>query len=194
MTTLVLFHHVLGLTPGVVSVADSLRHEGLNVLTPDLFDGKIFDELSTGLAFSNELGDDELLHRAELACDGLPADVVYGGLSLGVFPAQHLLQTRPGAVGAVLFHSFFDPTQLAGSWPTQCPVEVFGMDHDPFFVDDGDLAIAQAWQRKHANLHIHLYPGEGHLFLEPSLPDYDECASRKAIRDLITTLHAIGHK
>ena len=164
------------------------------MLTPDLFDGRAFDELGTGLAFANQLGDEELLHRAERACDGLPADVVYGGLSLGVFPAQHLLQTRPGASGAVLLHSFFDPTQLPGAWPTEGPVEVFGMDHDPFFVDDGDLAVAQAWQREHGNLHIHLYPGGGHLFLEPSLPDYDEQASRQATRDLISSLHAMGRQ
>lgn len=192
MTTLVLFHHVLGLTRGVTSLADAVRSQGHTVLTPDLFDGKTFDELGAGLSFANHLGDDELLHRAEQACDGLPADIVYGGLSLGAFPAQHLLQTRPGASGAVLLHSFFDPTQLPGSWPTECPVEVFGMDHDPFFMGDGDLASAQVWQREHGNLHIHLYSGEGHLFLEPSLPDYDEQASRQATHDLVSSLEAMG--
>ena len=68
------------------------------------------------------------------------------------------------------------------------------MDHDPFFVDDGDLAVAQAWQREHGNLHIHLYPGGGHLFLEPSLPDYDEQASRQATQDLSSSLHAMGRQ
>ena len=194
MTTLVLFHHVLGLTHGVTYLADALRREGVEVLTPDLFVGRTFEDLSTGLAFVNQLGDDELLQRAESACDGLPADVVYGGLSLGVFLAQHLLQTRPGASGAVLLHSFFDPSRFPGAWPEECPVEVFGMDHDPFFVEDGDLAAAQAWQREHGNLHIHLYPGDKHLFLEPSLPDYDEHQSLQVIRDLVSSLHAMGRK
>ena len=194
MTTLVLFHHVLGLTHGVTYLADALRREGVEVLTPDLFAGRTFEDLSTGLAYVNQLGDDELLQRAESACGGLPADVVYGGLSLGVFPAQHLLQTRPGASGAVLLHSFFDPSRFPGAWPEECPVEVFGMDHDPFFVEDGDLAAAQAWQREHGNLHIHLYPGDKHLFLEPSLPDYDEHQSLQVIRDLVSSLHAMGRK
>lgn len=194
MTTLVMFHHVLGLTQGVTSLADALRDAGVSVLTPDMFDGRTFDELDAGLAYANQLGDDELLHRAEHACAGLPADVVYGGFSLGVFPAQHLLQTRPGAAGGVLLHSFFDPSQLPGTWPQHCPVEVFGMDHDPFFVEDGDLASAQAWQREHDNLHIHLYPGEGHLFMEPSSPDYDEQAARQVTQDLVTALGALDRR
>lgn len=194
MTTIVLFHHVLGLTRGVTALASALREQGMSVVTPDLFDGRTFDELGPGLAHANQLGDEELLRRAEQACAGLPADVVYGGFSLGVLPAQHLLQTRPGAAGGVLLHSFFDPSQLRGSWPQDCPVDVFGMDREPFFVGDGDLDTARSWRRGHDNLHIHLYPGEGHLFMEPSLSDHDEQVARQVTRDLVSVLAAMGRQ
>ena len=65
------------------------------------------------------------------------------------------------------------------------------MDDDPFFVGDGDLTAPQAWQRGHDNLHIHLYPGDGHLFMEPSLPDHDERATRQVTRDMVTALAAM---
>lgn len=186
MSTVILFHHVLGLTPGVRALADTLAQAGHVVTAPDLFDGRTFTDLGAGLAHVAELGDDELLARAERACAGLGDDVVLAGLSLGVVPAQQLLQTRP-ARGALLLHSFLPPAQLPGSWPS-CPVHVFAADHDPFFVDDGDLAAAQAWGADHSNLHLHLYPGHTHLFLEKGHPDHDEAIAGQAVDDLLATL------
>jgi dienelactone hydrolase len=45
MAEVLLFHHAQGLTPGVVSFADTLRRAGHIVHTPDLFDGRTFDTL-----------------------------------------------------------------------------------------------------------------------------------------------------
>ncbi|MCG7310319.1 dienelactone hydrolase family protein [Brachybacterium sp. ACRRE] len=190
MTRIVLFHHVLGLTPGVEALATALREAGHEVTTPDLFEGRTFDDLAAGLSFVGEIGDDALLARAEQACADLPSDIVLAGLSLGAVPAQHLLQTRPGAAGCLLLHSFVDPAQLQGTWPNNVQVDVFAMDHDPFFVGDGDLEAAQRWQREHPNLRIHLYPGAGHLFTEPSSPDHDAAATRSVIGDVRAALAA----
>ncbi|GAA1389455.1 dienelactone hydrolase family protein [Luteococcus peritonei] len=187
MTTMILFHHVLGLTPGVIGLADRIREAGHEVVTPDLFEGRTFDNLSEGLAHVGSIGDGALLQRAEQACSAQPDDVVYAGLSLGVVVAQHLLQKRPGAVGGVLLHSFIAPAQLPGRWP-DCPVHVFATDHDPFFVDDGDLAAAQAWRTSHANLEVHLYPGHGHLLLEPGLPDHDAHLAQQVTLDVLAAL------
>lgn len=188
MTTIVLFHHVLGLTPDVVAFANDLRAAGHQVVTPDLFDGSTFTDLQAGLRHVGDMGDATLLERAEQACADLPSDVVYAGFSLGVVAAQHLLHTRPGARGAVFLHSFIAPGQLAGQWPGECPVHVFAMDHDPFFVEDGDLAAAQAWGAEHDNLHIHLYPGHGHLFLEATLPDHDPQVAAQVTDDIVAEL------
>lgn len=184
MAHIVLFHHVLGLTSGVQALARSLEARGHRVTTPDLFRGQTFPTLQAGLAHVADIGDEELLRRAELACAELVSDVVYAGLSLGAVPAQHLLATRPGARGGLLLHAFVDPTQLAGTWPEDCPVGVFAMEDDPFFAGDGDLDAARYWQRTHPNLSIRLYPGHGHLFTEPSLEDYDPRATETLVDDV----------
>ena len=46
---MVLFHHALGLTPGVVAFADDLRRAGHTVHTPDLFEGRTFTGIEEGM-------------------------------------------------------------------------------------------------------------------------------------------------
>ena len=45
MAEVLLFHHALGLTEGVQAFADELRDAGHTVHTPDLFEGRTFDEI-----------------------------------------------------------------------------------------------------------------------------------------------------
>src|SRR6266702_4974439 len=97
MAEVALFHHALGLTPGVRSFADELRHAGHTVHTPDLFDGRTFDTIEEGMAFAREAGFGALAERGVAAAEGIRADAVYAGFSFGVMVAQQLAQTRPGA-------------------------------------------------------------------------------------------------
>jgi dienelactone hydrolase len=104
MAEVVLFHHAQGLTPGVVDFADELRRAGHAVHTPDLFEGRTFGSIEDGMGYAQEIGfPDEVIGRGARAVEGLPAELVYAGFSLGVLPAQKLAQTRPGARGALLF-------------------------------------------------------------------------------------------
>ncbi|HUH48930.1 MAG TPA: dienelactone hydrolase, partial [Mycoplana sp.] len=105
MAELLLFHHAQGLTPGVRAFADDLRAAGHIVHTPDLFDGRTFQSIDEGLAYIGETGFDEMQERGVRVADDLPFELVYAGFSFGVLPAQKLAQTRPGARGALLFHS-----------------------------------------------------------------------------------------
>src|SRR5215204_1675590 len=98
-----MFHHAQGLTRGVQAFADELRAAGHTVHTPDLFDGKTFESLDEGVGHAKEVGFGTLLERGVQAAEGLPADAVYAGFSMGVMPAQQLAQTRPGAKGALFF-------------------------------------------------------------------------------------------
>jgi dienelactone hydrolase len=60
-------------------------------------------------------------------------------------PAQQLAQTRAGARGALLLHSCVPVSEFGTAWPAGVPVQVHGMDADPFFTeDDGDLDAARA--------------------------------------------------
>ena len=172
MAEVLLFHHALGRTPGVVAFADELRRAGHTVHAPDLFEGCTFDTIDAGMAHVGEIGFREVIARGERAAEGLPAALVYAGFSLGVLPAQKLAQTRPGARGALLFYSCVPTSVFGPSWPAGVPVQVHGMDADPLFVDEGDLEAARALVASGAPAELFLYPGDQHYFADSSLPSY----------------------
>jgi dienelactone hydrolase len=93
MAAVVLFHHAVGLTPGVVAFADDLRHAGHTVHTPDLFEGRTFATIDEGVAYAQQVGFGEVIERGVRATDALPEGLVYAGFSLGVLPAQKLVRT-----------------------------------------------------------------------------------------------------
>jgi dienelactone hydrolase len=177
MAEVVLFHHAQGLTPGIVAFADELRRAGHTAHTPDLFEGRTFDTVDEGVDHAGETGFDEVMERGVRAVDGLPDDLVYAGFSLGVLPAQKLAQTRAGARGALLFYSCVPVSEFSPSWPNGVPVQIHGMDADPFFVDEGDIDAARALVDEADDAELFLYPGNQHLFADSSLPSYDADAA-----------------
>jgi dienelactone hydrolase len=190
MTSVVLFHHALGLTPGVVAFADELRRAGHVVHTPDLFEGRTFPTLQDGVRHAEEIGFAEVLDRGERAVQQLPTNVVYAGFSLGVLPAQQLAQTRPGARGALLYYSCV-PVSEFGSWPEGVPVQVHGMDADPIFVGEGDVEAARELVASTTLGELFLYPGDQHYFLDPTLPSYDPDAAALVMQRTLTLLRSV---
>jgi len=191
MAEVLLFHHAQGLTPGVVEFADQLRRSGHIVHTPDLFDGRTFPDLESGMGFVEELGFGEVIERGERAVEGLPAELVYAGFSLGVVPAQKLAQTRPGARGALLFYSCVPVSVFGSTWPKGVPVQVHGMDADPIFVGEGDIDAARALVKEADQAELFLYPGDQHYFADSSLPSYDAEASILLIQRVLDFLDAL---
>jgi len=177
MAEVLLYHHVLGLTPGVLAFADELRSAGHTVHTPDLFDGRTFPDIEKGVQHAREVGFGAIIERGVRAADGLPAGLVYAGFSLGVLPAQKLAQTRTGARGALLFYACVPVSEFGTSWPQGVPVQVHGMDADPSFIDEGDIDAARALVASTPQAQLFLYPGKQHLFAEEGLPDYDPSAA-----------------
>src|SRR3954465_5896745 len=109
MVEILLFHHALGLTPGVTEFADALRDFGHTVHTPDLF-GRTFATVEEGVDFEeNAIGWEGMLPRPEAAAEGPPADLVYVGMSLGVVYGTRLAVLRPGARGLVGLYSPIPP-------------------------------------------------------------------------------------
>lgn len=172
MAEVVLFHHVHGLTDGVIAFADRLRRAGHTVHTPDLFDGHTFAELAAGMAYEEEtVGWEGMQARAHAAVEGLPAGLVYAGFSMGAVYDTVLVLERPGALGAVLMESCPDPADFGG-WPAGVPVQVHGRDADPYFAAEG-RANAEAVIALAGAGELFVYPGERHLFADASLPGYD---------------------
>lgn len=188
MAEIVLFHHAQGLTPGVVAFADQLRQAGHTVHTPDLFAGRTFDTLEAGMDFVNELGFGEVMARGKQVAEALPSALVYAGFSLGVVPAQMLVQTRPGARGALFFHACIPVEEFGESWPQSVPVQVHGMDADPFFVGEGDIDAARALVAQAEEGELFLYPGGEHLFADSSLPAYDAQATALLLERVLAFL------
>jgi dienelactone hydrolase len=175
MAEVLLFHHAQGLTPGITAFADELRAAGHTVHVPDLFDGRRFDSIDDGMAFVKSQGFDELRERGVRTADDLPAELVYAGFSFGEMIAQQLAQTRPGARGALLFYSCIPISGewAFGPWPDGVPVQIHGADHDPFFVDEGDIDAAREIVAKVDDAELFLYPSDQHYFADSSLPSYD---------------------
>lgn len=178
MAEIVLFHHAQGLTSGVVALAERLRAAGHTVHTPDLYDGHTFATLDEGMGYARSLGFDSLLDAGVAAGNALPAEVVYAGFSLGVMPAQKLAQTRAGARGALLFDACIPVAEFGTAWPDGVPVQVHGMDNDPFFAEEGgDIDAARELVASTDEAELFLYPGKSHLFADSSLPGHDPAAT-----------------
>jgi dienelactone hydrolase len=192
MTEVVLFHHALGLTPGIHSFAERLRQAGHTVNAPNLFDGRTFARVHEGVAHAESIGFGEVMARGERAVEGLPSELVYVGFSLGVLPAQRLAQTRPGALAAVLCYSAVPVSEFGDSWPEEVPVQIHGMDNDPIFVGEGDIDFAREIVDQANDGELFLYSGEDHYFADDTLPSYDAEATALMTERILGLLARVG--
>ncbi|MGA9190945.1 MAG: dienelactone hydrolase family protein [Anaerolineales bacterium] len=188
MAEVILFHHVQGLTAGVIEFAERLRSGGHAVHTPDLFDGRTFGEIDQGMSYVREHGFAEVISHGERLVESLSARLVYAGFSLGVGPAQKLVQTRPGARGALFFHAALPASEFGTPWPRGVPLQIHAMDADPFFVGEGDIDAARALLEEVEEAEMFLYPGDQHLFADSSLPSYDAEATDLLVERVLSFL------
>jgi dienelactone hydrolase len=195
MAEVVLFHHVQGLTEGVRAFAGELRAGGHIVHTPDLFDGERPATIDGGIALVQSIGDDVLRERADRVVADLPAGLVYAGFSFGAATAQRFAQTRRGARGALLYESCIPITDewAFGPWPERVPVQIHGMDRDPFFALEGDIDAARELVETVGSelAELFVYPGDRHLFADSSLPSYDADAAALVIQRSLEFLERV---
>src|SRR3954468_2756864 len=167
MSELILFHHVQGLGDDVLAFADELRAAGHEVHVPDLLEGRTFPTIAEGIAYVQELGFDTIVQRGRAAVEGLPDELVYIGISLGVIPAQLLAQPRRGAQAAVFLHSAIPPSEFGSPWPADVPAQIHLSKRDPEVLPpNGDLEAARAFAAVEDRVELFLYPGEAHLFAD----------------------------
>jgi dienelactone hydrolase len=196
MAEVVLFHHVQGLTDGILAFAEDLRAGGHTVHTPDLFDGERPATIDDSVAHIRGVGDEVLSERADRAVADLPEGLVYAGFSWGVGAAQQFAQTRPGARGALLYESCMPITGewAFGLWPDGVPVQIHGMDKDPFFALEGDIDAARELVETVGSelAELFVYPGDRHLFADSSLPSYDADAAALVVQRSREFLDRVG--
>jgi dienelactone hydrolase len=196
MAEVVLFHHVQGLTDGVRAFAEQLRAGGHVVHEPDLFEGELPESVEAGVTHLNSIGEEELIRRADRALADLPESLVSAGFSAGVYYAQRFAQTRPGARGALLYEACIPVTGewAFGPWPEGVPVQIHGMDQDPFFALEGDIDAARELVETAGpeQAELFVYPGDQHLFTDSSLPSYDAAATALVLQRSRDFLDRLG--
>lgn len=180
MTTVALFHSVLGVRQGVLDAAERLRRDGHDVLVADLFDGRTFDDYPPAMAYAHEeLGHEELMRRARDAVGPLPDGFVSAGFSLGCVMAVHVATQR--RVSGVLMIAGAIPVSAFGDdvrWPAGVPAQTHSTLADPWR-DQGELDQAvRDVEAGGGTIDVYDYPGSGHLFTDPTLPaEFDAVAT-----------------
>ena len=188
MTDVILFHHALGVTDGVMAFADRLRDGGHQVTVGDLFGGATFDDVEAGVAYENELGAEETIARSESAIAPLPPGVVVGGFSLGTYYAQRFAQTRPGTLGVLLYHGGdIPPSEFEAPWPPEVGMQAHVAEEDPWFEREGADQLV-----KESGGELFLYPGSAHLFTDSSWKEYDAAATDLVIERSLAFLDRVS--
>lgn len=186
MADVLLFHHAHGLTEGVHAFAARLREEGHHVTTPDLYGGRVFDDLGEGVAYAQSRGMDAIIAAGAAVAEDMPAGLVYAGFSLGALPAQMLAQTRSGARAALLYHAG-EPAEAFGTWPHGVPLQLHYAEADPWVETESIAELERAVE----GAEVYVYPGSAHLFTDASLAAYDETTASLVLGRSLRLLDAL---
>lgn len=177
MTHILLLHSALGLRPAVHDFADALSARGHTLTVPDFYDGEVFDDESSGIAYRDRVGAKELFKRILPLVDQLPDDAALAGFSLGAAFAQTLAATRARSAGVILLHSVAAPF---GRWPGTA-VQVHRYEQDPWIELEDVDALRSAVEAEGAGFQDFVTPGRGHLFTDLGTPDGDAEATAATI-------------
>jgi len=177
MTTVLLFHSVLGIRQGELDAAERLRAEGHEVVLPDLLDGAVFDDYEPAIAHADPLRG--ALNEKGLAAAAALADgFIVGGFSAGGAVAT-LVATRRAVSGVLQFSGLAILEWLGPDavWPAGVDSQSHQMLDDPFRDPIEEQALADV-SSAGGTLELFDYQGAGHLFTDPTLPEeYDAAAT-----------------
>lgn len=170
MTHVALFHSVLGVRPGIHDAANRFRAAGHDVLVVDQYEGQTFDHYEEADGFVRSLGYPELMRRAAAAVEPLRDGFVAAGFSKGGGMSEYIATQRP--VAGVLMLSGALPVEMLGAdaWPAGVPAQIHYTQGDPFRRQEWIDAVAASIRAAGAPLEVFDYPGDGHLFTDPTLP------------------------
>lgn len=192
MATVLVFHHALGRTEGIMEFASRLESAGHRVVVPDLFEGRTFASVDDGVAHAQSIGFDQVTARGATAAAELNEPFVVAGFSLGVMPAQKVAQSADGSVvGAILYHGAVPPEAFGSSWPTGMPLQIHIAPEDPWAEED--VAAARSLVDSVGAM-LFEYPGTGHLIADSSSDDHDPAAAKLIVERTLTFLGGIPRR
>ena len=170
MATIALFHSVLGIRPGLLEFADTLRAAGHEVHVIDQNEGKVFDEYEPAMAHMEESGFKVLTAKAVDTTADLPDGFVTAGFSNGAGMAEFVAGRRLVS-GVLMLGGALDLEWLDMSWPAGVPAQIHTTVDDPWREQEGIDAVAQAVKAAGGEIEVFDYPGSGHLFADSSKAD-----------------------
>lgn len=175
MTTVALFHSVLGIRQGELDAAERLLADGHQMLLPDLYEGRVFDAYEPAMAWADGLGNDVLFERGLASVADLPDGFVVGGFSQGSSVAVHVA-TRRGVAGVVQLSGLnvLEWFGEAAVWPAGVDSQCHQTLGDPFRENEIVEQAVREVTSAGGTLRLFDYPGDGHLFTDPTLAaEYD---------------------
>jgi dienelactone hydrolase len=178
MSQVALFHSVLGVRPGMIEAAERLRTAGHEVEVVDQYEGRVFDDYNVASAWVEDIGFPALMEKALAAVESLPDGFIVAGFSNGAGMAEYVATQRH--VAGVVMVSGALPMEMLGAseWPAGVPAQMHHTHGDPVRRQDWIDAVAHAVTAAGAPIEMFEYPGEGHLFTDPSLlGEYDRQAA-----------------
>jgi dienelactone hydrolase len=95
MTSVALFHSVLGVRPGVNAAADLLRSHGHDVTVVDQYEGRVFDNYDDAGAFATNIGYPALMQSAAHAVEDIRGSFVCAGFSNGGGMSMYVAANNP---------------------------------------------------------------------------------------------------
>lgn len=189
----IIYHSVLGIRGSERNLADVMRKEGFDVVVPDFYEGKVFDDYDLAMKHLGTFGEGGLEQKAlamfeEDQRENGTRPIIFVGFSNGSNIAEWMSLKHAETVGTILFHGGL-PTRLFGfeAWPSQLPVQIYYSEKDPWRLEDQEFLQEYLDQLKKAGTKVDFYDyeGDGHLFTDPELPkEYHEVATRDAYQHI----------
>lgn len=176
MATIAIFHSALGVREGVRDAARRLSDAGHDPYIVDYYgDYRSFDDHPSAADYVNKVGFPALMQAAIDGVADLPDGFAVLGFSNGSGMAEYVA-TRRSVTKAVLGSGTLPLAMMgADAWPTQTAAQIHYAADDPFRNDEWLESVIDSVRSSGAPLEVYTeYPGNGHLFTDSTLPDYDE--------------------
>jgi len=179
-------HAWWGLNDTIKAFCTRLASSGFVVFAPDLYHGKVADNVTDAEAFGNALDTDHLRAKAEIAeaarflierVGSADRGVSVTGFSMGAYYALYLADTDPAIRSVVLFYG------TGGGDFGHSNAEYLGhfAEKDQFESPANVHELEETLRRAGRTVTFYTYPGTGHWFFEPDVTQaYNEAAASLA--------------
>ncbi|RWA67065.1 dienelactone hydrolase family protein [Mesorhizobium sp.] len=188
MTTVALFHSVLGLRKVEQLACERMRAAGHIVVAPDLYDGMTAQSVDEGFDLMTKIGWNTICGRATEALALIPENAVLAGHSMGAGVVSKIWPDRMRASGIILLHGL---AEIPHNVRRGIPASVHVADPD-LFAPPGDVANwSNLAQKAGIRAEVFKYPNAGHFYTDEALPDYDPISSQRTWARVLEFLASI---